>query len=114
MRIDWETVGSCVDRTLNDIEPERSRRLDDLVNIGIDETSYKKGHKYEAVQLAKEHPRKKGRPKADDTGSALVKAAKARAEEIKNSAYALGSVLLLFTVDPDHLPDSSCLHVRSR
>lgn len=42
MRIDWETVGRCVHRTLNDIEPERSRRLDNLINIGIDETSYKK------------------------------------------------------------------------
>ena len=40
MRIDWETVGRCVHRTLNEIEPERSRRLDHLVNIGIDETSY--------------------------------------------------------------------------
>ena len=27
MRIDWETVGRCIHRTLNDIEPERSRRL---------------------------------------------------------------------------------------
>ena len=183
MRIDWETVGRCVHRTLNDIEPERSRRPDNLVNIGIDETSYKKGHKYitvivnhdtntvvwaaqghgkgvltqfckqltpgqlssirvvtgdgakwitecvneftpdcercvdpfhvvewamealdeirrevwrEAVQLAKEHPRKKGRPKADDAESATVKAAKAKAEEIKNSAYALGKA-------PEHL-----------
>ena len=49
MRIDWETVGRCVHRTLDDIEPERSRRLDNLVNIGIDETSYKKGHKYITV-----------------------------------------------------------------
>ena len=49
MRIDWETVGRCVHRTLGDIEPERSRRLDNLVNIGIDETSYKKGHKYITV-----------------------------------------------------------------
>ena len=49
MRIDWETVGRCVNRTLNDIEPERSRRLNNLVNIGIDETSYKKGHKYITV-----------------------------------------------------------------
>jgi transposase len=46
MRIDWATVGRCISRTLNDIEPERSRRLNGLVNIGIDETSYKKGHKY--------------------------------------------------------------------
>ena len=190
MRIDWETVGRCVHRTLNDIEPERSKRLDGLVNIGIDETSYKKGHKYitvivnhdtntvvwaaqghgkgvltqfyrqlttkqlssirvvtgdgakwitecvneftpdcercvdpfhvvewamealdevrreawreaygEAMQLAKDHPRKKGRPKADDAESAIVKAAKARAEEIKNSAYALGKA-------PEHLTEN--------
>lgn len=46
MRIDWETVGRCVHRTLNEIEPDRSRRLEGLVNIGIDDTSYRKGHKY--------------------------------------------------------------------
>ena len=49
MRIDWETVGRCVRRTLNDIEPDRAGRLDGLVRIGIDETSYKKGHKYITV-----------------------------------------------------------------
>lgn len=43
MRVDWETVGRCVNRALHDLEPEHSRRLDSLVNIGIDETSYKKG-----------------------------------------------------------------------
>lgn len=49
MRIDWETVGRCIQRTLQDIEPERSRRFNGLVNIGIDETSYRKGHKYITV-----------------------------------------------------------------
>ena len=49
MRIDWETVGRCVHRTLKDIAPNRARRLDGLVRIGIDETSYKKGHKYITV-----------------------------------------------------------------
>ena len=49
MRIDWKTVGRCVSRTLHEIEPERARRLDNLVNIGIDETSYRKGHKYITV-----------------------------------------------------------------
>lgn len=49
MRIDWETVGSCISRSLRDLEPERSKRLDGLVNIGIDETSYRKGHKYITV-----------------------------------------------------------------
>ncbi len=46
MRIDWKTVGRCVSRALHDIEPDLSARLDGLVNIGIDETSYRKGHKY--------------------------------------------------------------------
>lgn len=49
MRIDWATVGSCVSRALADLEPERERRLDGLVNIGIDETSYRKGHRYVTV-----------------------------------------------------------------
>lgn len=49
MRIDWKTVGRCVSRTLNEIEPERAVRLNNLVCIGIDETSYKKGHKYITV-----------------------------------------------------------------
>ena len=48
-RVDWETVGRCVSRTRDIIEPEISHRLDNLVNIGIDETSYKKGHKYITV-----------------------------------------------------------------
>ena len=189
MRIDWATVGRCVHRTLNAIEPDRSRRLDGLVNIGIDETSYKKGHKYitvvvnhdtnsvvwtdqghgkavlerffrqlsplqrgsirvvtgdgarwitdcvsefapncarcidlfhvvewvmealdevrreawrgaynEAAQMAKGHPRGKGRPKADDKDAAAAAAAKARADEIKNSAYTLGKA-------PEHLTE---------
>jgi transposase len=189
MRIDWETVGRCVNRTLNDIEPERSRRLDNLVNIGIDETSYRKGHKYitvivnhdtntvvwaaqghgrsvltqfykqltpeqlssirvvtgdgakwitecvneftpecercvdpfhvvqwamealdevrrevwreayaEFMHLSKEHPRKKGRPRAEDPVTAMLNAAKSRADEIKNSAYALGMA-------PEHLTE---------
>ena len=49
MRIDWKTVGRCISRTLNEIEPERAVRLNNLVYIGIDETSYKKGHKYITV-----------------------------------------------------------------
>ncbi len=51
MRIDWETVGRCVHRAVNEIEPDRSRRLKGLVNIGIDETSYRKGHKYMTVVI---------------------------------------------------------------
>lgn len=46
MRIDWETVGRCVHRTLNEIKAERTERLDHLVNIGIDEARYWNGHKF--------------------------------------------------------------------
>lgn len=47
----------------------------------------------EALQLAKEHHGKKGRPSADDVEAAMVKAARDKANEIKNSAYALGKHL---------------------
>ncbi len=53
----------------------------------------------EAMQLAKVHLRRKGRPKADDEETAIVKAARVKAEERKNSAYALGKA-------PKHLTES--------
>lgn len=46
MRIDWKTVGRLVDLVWKDLEPDVSKRLDGLVRIGIDETSYRKGHSY--------------------------------------------------------------------
>lgn len=49
MRIDYKTVGRCVKRTLDVVEPDRKARLNGLVNIGIDETSFRKGHKYITV-----------------------------------------------------------------
>ena len=49
MRIDWETVGRCISRTREYLEPDPSHRLDGLRAIGVDETSYRKGHKYIAV-----------------------------------------------------------------
>ena len=195
MRIDWATVGRCISRTLNDIEPERSRRLNGLVNIGIDETSYKKGHKYitvvvnhdtntvvwigeghgksvlaqfyrcltpeqlstikvvtgdgakwitecvneytpdcercvdpfhvvewamealdevrrevwreaynEAQELSKANPRGKGRPRADDPIMPIIKAAQAKADEIKNSSYALGKA-------PENLTEKQQLRI---
>ena len=51
MRIDWETVGRCVSRALHEVEPDRRCRLNGLERIGIDETSYRKGHKYITVVL---------------------------------------------------------------
>lgn len=49
MRIDWKTVGRCISRAKNYLEPHPEKRFDNLVNIGIDETSYRKGHKYITV-----------------------------------------------------------------
>ena len=46
MRISWLTVGRCVSRAREYLEPNPSSRLNDLKRIGIDETSYSKGHKY--------------------------------------------------------------------
>lgn len=49
MRIEWHTVGALCSRIYNELERRTPSRFDDLVNIGIDETSYKKGHKYMTV-----------------------------------------------------------------
>jgi transposase len=45
MRVAWRTVGSIITRVWDDVEA-RCDRLDGLRRIGIDEISYKKGHKY--------------------------------------------------------------------
>ena len=44
--IDWKTVGRLVDLVWKDLEPDVASRFDGLVRIGIDETSYRKGHSY--------------------------------------------------------------------
>lgn len=51
MRIDWKTVGRCISRAKNHLEPHPEKRFDGLVRIGIDETSYRKGHKYITVVI---------------------------------------------------------------
>ena len=48
MRIAWRTVGTIVDRYWRDVE-DCFDRYDGLTRIGIDEISYKKGHKYLTV-----------------------------------------------------------------
>ena len=52
----------------------------------------------EYKQVKKETPRGKGRPKKSDPEAVVVKAAKAKADEIKGSAYALGKA-------PEHLTE---------
>ena len=49
MRIEWHTVGEIISRVYAELEGKAPNRFDNLVNIGIDETSYKKGHKYMTV-----------------------------------------------------------------
>ena len=49
-RVEWHTVGSVCRRVRDDLEASRGgSRFDGLRRIGIDETSYKKGHKYITV-----------------------------------------------------------------
>lgn len=48
-RIKWDTVGSVIKRVQKDLEKKEGNRFDNLEEIGIDETSYKKGHKYMTV-----------------------------------------------------------------
>ena len=48
-RIKWHTVGKIAKRVQDDIEKSEPSRFDNLEAIGIDETSYKKGHKYMTV-----------------------------------------------------------------
>ena len=48
MRIAWRTVGAIIDRVCADARA-RADPLDGLVRIGIDEISYRKGHRYLTV-----------------------------------------------------------------
>ena len=49
-RVEWKSVGGVCTRVYDEIEAERGTgRFDGLRRIGIDETSYKKGHKYLTV-----------------------------------------------------------------
>ena len=46
MAISWRSVGNCMSRVLEVLEPKRMGRLNNLKYIGIDQTSYRKGYKY--------------------------------------------------------------------
>lgn len=51
LRVEWHTVGGICRRVYQELEAAQPCRFDGLVNIGIDETSYKKGHKYMTVVI---------------------------------------------------------------
>ncbi len=59
----------------------------------------------EAKTLAKEHPQGKGRPKKDDSDAAIVKAARKKADNIKDSSFALGKA-------PEHLTDNQRIRLK--
>ena len=46
MRISWNTVGPVISRVEKDLDISPEERFNNLVRIGVDETSYRKGHKY--------------------------------------------------------------------
>jgi transposase len=48
-RIEWSQVGAICRRVQKCLEESQPSRFDNLEAIGIDETSYKKGHKYMTV-----------------------------------------------------------------
>ena len=51
MRVEWHTAGGICSRVYQEMEESSPSRFNGLVNIGIDETSYKKGHKYMMVVI---------------------------------------------------------------
>ena len=51
MRVEWHTVGGICARVYQELETANPSRFNGLVHIGIDETSYKKGHKYMTVVI---------------------------------------------------------------
>ena len=49
MRVKWHTIGPICDRVYKELEAQAPSRFEGLIRISIDETSYKKGHKYMTV-----------------------------------------------------------------
>ena len=49
LRVSWRTVGRIVARVVADLDAAGGDRLDGLTRIGIDEISYRRGHKYLSV-----------------------------------------------------------------
>ena len=45
-RCQWESIGMSISRVRKEIEPNPKERYENLVNIGVDETSFTKGHNY--------------------------------------------------------------------
>ena len=51
LRISWNTIGPVISRMRAELDANSAARFVGLVRIGVDETSYKKGHKYITVVI---------------------------------------------------------------
>lgn len=51
LRISWNTIGPVISRMRAELDTNPAARFAGLVRIGVDETSYKKGHKYITVVI---------------------------------------------------------------
>ena len=55
MRVEWHTVGGICVRVYQELETASPSHFNGLVNIGIDETSYKKGYKHKYMTVVVNH-----------------------------------------------------------
>lgn len=51
MRISWKAVGDIISKVKKSLDAASASNFDNLVSIDIDETSYRKVHKYITVLL---------------------------------------------------------------
>jgi transposase len=119
MRISWRTVGRCIARVVDELEPDHSCRLHDLVRIGIDETSYSKGHRYittvvnhdtnTVVWVAQGH----GRMVLDSFFQSLTEEERSKIEVVSGDGARWISDAVDFWCQPDVLRCTDPFHVVS-
>ena len=119
MRISWRTVGRCIARVVDELEPDHNCRLHDLVRIGIDETSYSKGHRYittvvnhdnnSVVWVAQGH----GRMVLDSFFQSLTEEERAKIEVVSGDGAKWISEAVKFWCSPDVLRCTDPFHVVS-
>ena len=76
MRVAWDTVGAITGRVYDDTKEASPDVFNNLTCIGIDETSYKKGHKYMTVVV-------------DHTSGKLIWAAKGHGKKVLDEFFKL-------------------------
>lgn len=108
LRIDWDTVGRICERVVVDgLDPDR---LDGLVNIGVDEVSYKKNHNY--LTLVTDHDGKKIVWGAEGKKTATLDAFFAelgteRAGQLSAVSMDMGAAFAKSVTKKDHAPQAT-------